>query len=133
MTPELIRKTINSYFDAIHAMDEDAWISLFDESAQTCDPVGAPPLQGHDALRLFFKSMAGLFVEIRFTQDYVFVSGNGAAVKFGGQGKLKNGQQVNFEGIDVFELNGSGKIQKLSAYWNPDELMKQVTGNEILK
>ena len=62
------------------------------------------------------------------TADHIFLSGNRAAVKFTGRGTGKNGRQVIFEGIDVFEINQEGKIQTMWGYWDPAAMMAQLQG-----
>ena len=54
------------------------------------------------------------------------IAGNGAAVKWTGRGVSKAGRKVQFEGIDVFEINEAGKIQTVHAYWNPAEMVAQL-------
>jgi steroid delta-isomerase len=78
------------------------------------------------ALRQFLAGVLGAFEKIAMTQDHVFQSGNRVAVKFTGRGTGKNGRQVTFEGIDVFEINQEGKIQTMWGYWNPAALMAQL-------
>src|ERR671939_294184 len=119
MSPENISKTIKEYFAAIRAMNCDAWVATFAPDATSYDPVGAPPTVGHDALRQFFTALASTFDKVSITEDSIFIAGNGAAVKWTGEGRGKNGRDVRFEGIDVFELNEAGLIQTIRAYWNP--------------
>lgn len=107
-------------------MDLEAWLSCFAEDAVSYDPVGGPALTGHAALRQFFQGLAGAFTKVSLTEDHVFVSGNGAAVKFTGRGTGKNGREVVFEGIDVFEINEDGKIQRLWGYWDPVAMIAQL-------
>jgi steroid Delta-isomerase len=128
MSPETISRTIKAYFAATRAMDIEAWVSTFAPDAVSYDPVGAPPTAGHDALRQFFMAIAGAFDTVGLSEDHVFIAGNGAAVKWTGRGKGKNGRQVTFEGIDIFELNPDGLIQTVRAYWNPAEVMMQLQG-----
>jgi steroid delta-isomerase len=47
-------------------------------------------------------------------------------VKWAGKGTSNSGKEVKFEGIDVFEVNGDGKIQNVWAYWNPGEMIAQL-------
>ena len=47
-------------------------------------------------------------------------------MKWTGRGISKQGRNVHFEGIDVFEVNEAGKIQTLHAYWNPAEMVAQL-------
>lgn len=107
-------------------MDQDAWVNTFAADAVSHDPVGALPINGHQKLAEFFQSLAGAFKEVGLTEDQIFIAGNGAAVKWTGRGTSKQGKAVQFEGIDVFEVNGDGKIQRLYAYWNPAEMVAQL-------
>jgi steroid delta-isomerase len=123
-----IRETIAAYFAATRAMDKEAWVGTFAEDAVSHDPVGSDPLKGHEAFSAFFDGITGAFETVGLTEDQVFVSGNGAAVKWTGTGTGKNGRAVTFEGIDVFEINEAGKVQHLYAYWNPAAMMAELMG-----
>ena len=125
MSTELIQKAVADYFAATRAMDAEAWVRTFAEDATSYDPA-APPATGYDALRRFFEGIAGAFSRVGLTEDNVFVVDGNAAVKWTGRGVGKNGREVVFEGIDVFEINEAGKIQTLRAYWNPAALMAQL-------
>jgi steroid delta-isomerase len=107
-------------------MDMEAWIATFADNAISHDPVGGPPLDGHNSLRQFFQGIVGAFDTVGLTEDKVFISGNGAAVMWTGRGVGKNGREVTFEGIDVFEINEEGKIQTLWAYWDPSAMMAKL-------
>ena len=88
--------------------------------------MGAPPITGRAALQEFFASICRNFESVALNEDSIFVAGNGAAVKWTGQGTSKGGKEVRFEGIDVFEINNDGKIQNVWAYWNPAEMIAQL-------
>ena len=126
MSPEVVSKAVRQYFAAIRAMDQPAWVDTFAEDAVSYDPVGAPPIIGHQKLGEFFQTITAAFKEVGLTEDDVFVAGNGAAVRWSGRGISKRGRKVHFEGIDVFEVNEAGKIQSLHAYWNPEEMVAQL-------
>jgi steroid delta-isomerase len=126
MSPEIVSRTIKTYFAALRAMDQKAWVNTFAEDAISNDPVGTAPIVGHQKLAEFFQTITAAFKEVGLTEDQVFVAGNGAAVKWTGRGTSKQGKKVQFEGIDVFEINEAGKIQTLHAYWNPAEMVAQL-------
>ena len=126
MSPEIISVAIKAYFAALRAMDERAWVNTFAEDAVTYDPVGAAPTRGHQRLAEFFQTITAAFKEVGLTEDQIFIAGNGAAVKWTGRGTSQAGRRVQFEGIDVFEINEAGKIQTLHAYWNPAEMVAQL-------
>jgi len=126
MSPEVISRTVKTYFAALRAMDQQAWVNTFAENAISYDPVGAPPIEGHQKLGEFFQTVTAPFKEVDLTEDQVFVAGNGAAVKWTGKGTSKEGRTVHFEGIDVFTINNAGKIETLHAFWNPAEMVAQL-------
>ena len=126
MSPDLVSQAVKAYFAAIRAMDEQAWVNTFAEDAVSHDPVGSPAITGHQKLAEFFQSIAGAFKELALTEQEVFIAGNGAAVKWIGRGTSKQGKPVQFEGIDVFQINEAGRIQTLSTYWNPTEMVAQL-------
>ena len=126
VSPDRVSRVVRAYFLAIRAMDADAWVNTFAEDATSFDPVGAPAIAGHAALREFFQSICKNFKSVALNEDSVFVAGNGAAVKWTGQGTSTNGHDVKFEGIDIFDVNADGKIQNVRAYWNPAEMIAQL-------
>ncbi|MDR4480632.1 MAG: nuclear transport factor 2 family protein [Nitrospira sp.] len=128
MTSENIPAVVARYFTAIGEMDPDAWVACFAEQGISYEPGAPTPLQGHAALRQFLANVLEAFQSIAMTEDHVFPSGNRVAVKFTGHGTGKNGGQVTFEGIDVFEINPEGKIQTMCGYWNPAAMMAQLQG-----
>jgi steroid delta-isomerase len=130
LSPAAIHQVVAAYFAAIRAMDPETWLATFAADAVDHDPVGTPPVVGHQGLRQFFHTIAGAFEKLGITEDHVFVAGNEAAVKWTGHGVGRNGRAVTFEGIDVFEINEQGKIQKLWGYWNPAKLMEELMADE---
>ncbi len=126
MAPEVVTQAVRAYFKAIRDMNVEAWINTFATDAVSNDPVGAPPIIGHEKLAEFFQSIAGAFEKVGLTEDQIFIAGNGAAVKWTGRGTSKQGKSVHFEGIDIFEINEGGKIQKVDGYWNPAEMVAQL-------
>jgi steroid delta-isomerase len=126
ISPEKISHTVRAYFLAIRAMDAEAFANTFAEDGTTFDPVGAPGITGRDAIREFLTSICKNFSSVGLTEESVFVAGNGAAVKWIGKGTSASGKEVNFDGIDVFEINADGKIQTVRAYWNPAEMIAQL-------
>ncbi len=61
-----------------------------------------------------------MFETVGLTEEFVHIVGNEVAVKWMGRGIGKNGHEITFEGIDLFEINAAGKIQTLRAYWNKE-------------
>src|SRR5207237_8958381 len=96
-----VSRAVRGYFLAIRAMDADGFANTFAENGTTFDPVGSPGITGRDALREFLQSICKNFKSVSLTEDFVFVAGNGAAVKWTGHGTSRNRLAGNLEGIDV--------------------------------
>ena len=128
MAAQAIPPVVREYFAAIQRMDPDAWVACFTQHATSFEPGASAPLQGHAELRQFLVGVLGAFQTIGLTEDHVFASGNRVAVKFTGRGTGKNGRDVLFEGIDIFEISHEGKIQMMWGYWDPGAMMAQLQG-----
>ena len=118
-----VQHAVAEYFAAIRAMDVQRWVNTFAPDAVSHDPVGKPPLHGHDELGKFLAQILSGFDTVGLTENSVFINGYSAAVKWTGEGIARNGKAVRFEGIDVIHCNEQGKITSVHAYWDPAPVM----------
>lgn len=128
MSPETVQSLVDAYFANLQAMNMQGWVENFTEDALIYDPVGNPPNKARENAEKFFGLLNMAFEKLQLSQDHVFISGNGAAVKWTMQGWGKNGRQGTAEGISVFEIHESGKIQQVSSYWDDAAMMAQIRG-----
>jgi uncharacterized protein (TIGR02246 family) len=126
MSSEAIQALVTAYFNNMQAMDSTAWAENFTEDALIYDPVGNLPNKARENAQKFFGILAMAFAKLELALDHIFVSGNGAAVKWTMRGWGKNGKQGVAEGISVFEIHESGKIQQVSSYWDDAAMMAQI-------
>lgn len=120
----MVQTLVKQYFAASRSDHKvENLVACFAEDGMSYEPAEAPALQGHAELRQFFQSMVNLFTTIGMTEVFISINGNAAAVKWKGHGLGKNGCEVTFEGIDVFQFNAEGKIQTLWGYWNPTAML----------
>ena len=119
MLHEVIRQAIGTYFQALSSLDANAWVATFAEDGETHEPAGSAPHRGHGQLGEFIRNLFQRFESLQFTVDNAFIVGLQAAVKWTAKGVTKNGKRFTTEGIDVFVLNETGKIQRVDAYWYP--------------
>lgn len=119
-------RTIERYFAATRAGDREAWVACFAPDAVSYDPVGSPPLVGHDALRRFFDSITGSVESIGLDAVEAYPCGAQIAVKWVGRGTSRSGRSFRFEGIDVFECGPDGRIRLLKAFWDPAQFAAQL-------
>jgi steroid delta-isomerase len=121
-----IPAVINEYPAAINNLDADAYVATFASDA-IYELVGAPPFEGHAGVRQFFEGTGGLFSKINIRWTFVHLVDQEVAIKWAADGVGKNGQAVSFEGIDLWTLNGAGKIQTIRAYWNPEPVVAKLS------
>ena len=116
-------EAVRMYFAAIRSLDVDRFVDVFAPDAVSHDPVGASPHVGHEGIRSFFAGVSAAFSELDLSEADVFVCGTSAATKWTGSGTGRNGKQVRFEGIDVFECDDTGKIVQVRVFWDPKPVM----------
>lgn len=120
------RECIEAYFAAISALDSERCVSLFAKDGQSHDPYGGRPWTGHANLKKFFAGVAMTWASLEMKPETVYYGGNRAAAKWTATGQSKSGKTVQFEGINVFEFDDQGYIERLCAYWDAGGLMAQL-------
>ena len=121
-----VENTLARYFGAIRASNAQAWTGIFAAGALVYDVTGESGQSGRIGLRQFFTNHRGMFDSLSLTEDDVVIAGDKAAVKWTGRGEGKNGRQVRFEGVNVFEIGPEGKIRLAWSYWNPEAVIAQI-------
>lgn len=122
---EEMRETLSLYLRHVAEQDLDAVLGLFAEEICVEDPVGGAAgtqVEGREAVREFFRRgfsrtrpVPTLTGPIRTTH------GNQAAMPFTLRLEL-GGRSHEIDVIDVVAFDASGKITRLRAFWNPDEI-----------
>jgi steroid delta-isomerase len=120
ISAEHIRATIQRYFDSFAAGDLEAIVELFAADAFIEDPFGAPRIQGHAALRAFYRAgqqqTGGISMK---AEGAVRIAGNTGACA--ALGYCENAQPpFYFETLDVMTFDAAVKIASMLAYWGPD-------------
>ena len=124
---ETIEVVTKQYFAASRSSSKvESMVACFAEDCLVQDPAEAPALHGHAELGQFFQSIVDLFSTLELMEEFISINGNEVAVKWRGHGIGKNGCKVSFEGIDLFEFNSNGKIQRLRGYWNPAAMLDKL-------
>jgi len=108
-------------------MDIDRLLELFDEDAISWDPVGSPPMRVRDKSSNYFRALSTIFAKMALSEEEIFVAGSEAAVRWTGVAMLRSKtEEVGFEGVSVFEINDSGRIQSVRSYWDKAGLMARL-------
>jgi len=122
--PEYIRKFVAQYFEATRSNDAQKWASRFADNAIVEDPVGTTKINNSKQILEFGQAFMSGFKTVGLYEEFVHVVGNEAAARWTGKGLTKEGKQVRFEGINIFEFNSDGQIVNLKGYWNPNKMIE---------
>lgn len=128
MQEDTISHAIAAYFKALSDRNAEDWVSLFTEDGITYDPVGNPPSHVRETYQQFFGILSMAFASLDVSPDQIFISGNGAAVKWTMHGVGKSDRRGVAEGISTFEFDEVGKIKQVSSYWDDAAMMAQIRG-----
>ena len=120
-----VRKFVARYFAATRSNDAQKWADCFTENAVVEDPVGTTPIDNSAKILELGKAFMSGFKTVGLHEEFVHVVGNEAAARWTGKGLTKEGKQVRFEGINVFEFNNDGQIINLKGYWSPEEIVEE--------
>lgn len=124
-TAAQMRETLVLYLRRVAEHDVEAVLGLFSDQISVEDPVGGAPgthVQGREAVAEFFrKGFARTRPVPTLTGPIRTTRGNEAAMAFTLRLELR-GQPNEVEVIDVVSFDAAGKITRLRAFWNPDEI-----------
>lgn len=121
-SPSEIRATIESYVEMMCQSDIEGIMALYADDATAEDPVGGDVQQGSEAIRNFY-SMTAPLLQVELTGP-ICVAGNECAFPLLAQ--LTMGEDISYlDATDVLTFNDDGKISRMRAYWNPEELRPQ--------
>jgi steroid delta-isomerase len=120
-TPEQINDTIEAYRKGFASADKAGWMALFTEDCEQIDPYPSEPNRGHEGVGGFWDRTFAMASNFEFAVDKVFVTGDRAAMPFTLSLEM-GGARYEFDGVDVFEFADDGRIQRLTAYWDPTQV-----------
>lgn len=105
------RALVDRYIAAFANKDLDAIRQLYHPGATVEDPVGSETIQGIDDIIRFYTHIFELDVLLK-PDGALRVAGNSVAFPFIGEAPTQS-----IEVVDVFDLDETGKIVAMRAYW----------------
>ena len=114
-TPEQVKTAVTNYANSFATRDRAAFLALFADEAVLAAPVGTPPIVGKTALAAWFDGLMSSFETVAFTMEDMFVAANEAAITFGITAR-QGSKVTTFRGVNVFAIDGQGKIVSLASY-----------------
>lgn len=108
-----VENWVCDYFRATQSGNAYIWASAFAENAVLEDWVGTPPLKTSKAILAQIDDFISAFEGVGLYANFIHVNSNEAIAKWTGRGTMATGQEITFEGVDLFEFNRLGKIVRL--------------------
>jgi ketosteroid isomerase-like protein len=119
-TRQQVEAAIKNHFETWNRGDKEGWMANFAEDFVAEDPVGGLLKTGRqaneDSWENSFKNGHSWKLEATFMQ----ICTNKAALLVKNIGKV-NDEPVEFESIEIWAVNGEGKIYDIRVYFNPAE------------
>jgi steroid delta-isomerase len=124
--PELTHTAARRYFAAVGQAERDDFVALFHPDVHFEDPVGSGVLQGHEGVARFHKGLARAWASLRMEAGAVHVRGRRAAVAWRAQGQSQTGKAIDFDGIDLLEVDDAGLITRVEGYWDLESVIARM-------
>lgn len=122
LTPDRARTAVARYFEGTRSKNAEQWASAFASNATVEDPIGQPALTTPQAILAQGNAFVTAFSQVGLQEVFVEVNGNEAVAYWVGRGTQKDGQRIQFEGINHFCFDVEGKIVSLRGFWNPTNI-----------
>ena len=107
---------IDRYFTCINNEDWVGFAELWESDAEV-RAVGTRPRRGISEIEGFYRGLFSPWLRHRDTPTRVLPSGDAVTVEVRFDGETHDGQSLDFEAVDVFDL-GDGRIRRLSTWYD---------------
>lgn len=121
---ELVESAVTTYITSFTDHDIAKREALFAEDAVFSDPANSPSFNGIDQIRAFWEQIKQSPTRFEPEIHQVVVCGDSALLDFTMHMHGDEGHQC-LHVRDIFEFNSNGKIQTLTAFWDPHCLSGQ--------
>lgn len=120
-----VEATIHAYFEGINAERYDRVAALFAADGVLIAP-GIEPRRGAAEIEEYFRSALRLYPEHHDDPTRTIVAGSTATVEIHFTGALESGARMEFDAVDVFDLDDQGRIARLSSWYDSHAVRSQL-------
>jgi ketosteroid isomerase-like protein len=117
--------TVGAYFDGINAERYDDVGALFAPDGVLVAP-GVPPRRGPAEVADYFRAALARYPEHHDDPTRVVDAGATVTVEIHFTGALDNGERIEFDAVDVFDLDDNGRIVRLSSWYDSHAVRQQL-------
>lgn len=125
MSQQVAEKFVEALKKLESDSDAEALASLYTDTAEVGNVVAPHKFQGKDGAREFWSKYRGTFGEVNSEFRNIFATDNRAALEWVTTGTSSNGDEVNYEGVTLLDIEGES-VSRSRAYFNAGELGRQI-------
>ncbi len=113
---------LQRYLRACESRDVARIANCFASDAVIEDPLNTC-IQGRAEIEAYFHSLYDDLVALELTTSPIYWCRNTAACRWEGCAKRRDGTAITYEGVDVFVIDDTLRIARMSAYWDPKDFL----------
>lgn len=114
-----VEQVVTTYVNSFKDHDLTAREALFAEDAVFSDPANSPSFDGIANIRAFWQQIKASPTKFDPEIHQIVVCGDSVLLDFTMRMRSEEGSQ-SLRVRDIFEFNEKGKIQTLTAFWDPN-------------
>lgn len=113
---------LHRYLAACEARDIPAITDCFALRAIVVDPT-APRALGRRAVGHYFLALYADLADLTLTTSPIYWQSRTAACHWQGRARRHDGQVIDYQGVDVFDFDGTPLIARMRAFWDPKDFV----------
>ena len=113
------------YFRLLNERNQNELAACFTDECEIHSPFGSAPYNGRGSLRNMLHDLTDPWQHLKLIPKSAYRTGDRIAVMWMAEGLGKNGAQVAFEGVSVFQIGSEGRIARLEEYWDVRAALKE--------
>lgn len=110
------------YLSACQMLDLGMICACFAARAVVVDPT-SPTIKGRSQIHKYFEGLYSDLSALRLTTSPLYWQGDEIACHWQGVAKRKDGNVIEYEGVDVFRLSAAPLISRMQAFWDPRDFV----------
>ena len=117
-----IQATLEAYAQSFQAGDRERWLDLFAPDAVHIDPPTQPARQGREAIGKFWDDTRSIVERFEILVRGIIPAGDEGVLSFTCKSHFAGGGGVELDIVDVFTIGDDGRITRLKAYFDMENL-----------
>jgi hypothetical protein len=116
---------LTRYLAACQTLDLDIIALCFALGAVVIDPT-SPVVRGRAQIKRYFGTLYDDLAALQLRTSPLYWQGDEIACRWQGVAKRRDGQVIEYEGVDVFRLTKAPLISRMQAFWDPKDFINPI-------